>query len=346
MKKFSNEKKIAILVSILALFILCFKTFKDENINQSVPVMKNNKEEVKYVYPFGKIIGVKANTDGMLVIGYEEDDVEYIGGIKKGDNIIEINDQKVSSSNDVSSILRNVKSDKVKIKFERDNKYKTDYIKIKHENGTVKLGLWVREKISGIGTITYCDPNNLKFKAVGHAITDEDTNECLKISQGDIYELSNIQINKGSKNNVGKIKGDIITSIPIGKFRNNSNYGISGNMTGKINTDVQLIEVGKREDIKLGNAHILFEDKDRNITSYDVKIKSFVNDKKNDRNMIIEIIDKDLINYTGGIVQGMSGAPIIQNNKIIGALTHVFKDNPKKGYGIFIEEMIELDKRY
>ncbi|MCR8745242.1 SpoIVB peptidase S55 domain-containing protein [Romboutsia lituseburensis] len=346
MNDFFSIKKIVILVSILALFILCFTNFNYNDLNQAIPAMKNKKEEVKYVYPFGMIIGVKANTDGVLVIGYEEDDVEYIGGIKKGDNIIEINDQKVSSSHDVSSILKNIKSNKVKIKFERDNKYKTEYIKIKNENGTAKLGLWVREKISGIGTITYYDPSNLKFKAVGHAITDADTNEFLKISQGDIYELSNIKINKGSKSNVGQIKGDIITSTPIGEFRNNSNYGISGNMTGKINTDVQLIEVGKKQDIKLGNAHILFEDKDRNITSYDVKIKSFVNDKKNDRNMIIEIIDVDLINYTGGIVQGMSGAPIIQNNKIIGALTHVFKNNPKKGYGIFIDEMIELDKRY
>jgi stage IV sporulation protein B len=109
---------------------------------------------------------------------------------------------------------------------------------------------------------------------------------------------------------------------------------------------MQLVEVGKKENVNIGKASIIFEDENRNPTSYDIEIDSFVNDKKNDRNMIIQVVDEDLINYTGGIIQGMSGAPIIQNNKIIGAITHVFKDNPKKGYGIFIDEMVELGKRY
>lgn len=135
----------------------------------------------------------------------------------------------------------------------------------------------------------------------------------------------------------------------MGNFSNNSELGISGNIIENhnkefnvANKEKQLIEVGRPQDVKIGDAVILFEDKNKNITSYDIKIESIVYDKGNYRDMVIKVVDDKLLEYTGGIVQGMSGAPIIQNNKIIGAITHVFRDNPKKGYGIFIDEMIKL----
>ena len=345
-KNFTSKKTVVIIATI-SLALLSTKILRENYKDSSIETIVNSSDnETKYVYPFGKVVGIKATTDGVLVVGYEEENVEYIGGIQKGDNIVKINGEKINNSQDITNILEKSKKDDVDITFERNNKYSTQTIKVKRQDGKSKLGLWVRDKISGVGTITFYDQVNSKFKAIGHSITDIDTNRFLKIKQGNIYNPTSIEIIKASDNKAGQIKGEFSTESPIGNFNNNSNFGISGNMIGKINNERQLVEVGKGKDVKLGKAYILFEDKDRNIISYDIQIESFVEDRKSDRDMVIEVVDEDLINYTGGIIQGMSGAPIIQNNKIIGAITHVFRDNTKKGYGIFIDEMIELDKRY
>ncbi|MGL5314256.1 MAG: SpoIVB peptidase S55 domain-containing protein [Peptostreptococcaceae bacterium] len=341
-----NKKKNAAIFGSVILFFMSIATYnifqsKEKNIE-----VTNISEMKKYVYPLGNIVGIKATTDGVLVVGYEDDSVEYVGGLKVGDNIIKINDEKINSIDDVATILNNIKKNFVKVTFERNNEYNTENIKIKKDNGTAKLGVWVRDKISGIGTMTFYDPENSKFSGIGHAITDVDTNKLLKIKQGEIYESTAIEIIKGTENRVGQIKGEFNTKNPIGKFYNNSNFGISGEMLSEKNKDVQLIEVAEKKDVKLGKASILFEDKYGNIASYNIKITEIINDSKNDRDLVIEVVDEKLIEYTGGIVQGMSGAPIIQNNKIIGAITHVFKDDYKKGYGIFVDEMIELDKTY
>lgn len=301
-----------------------------------------NQNERKYVYPLGNVIGVKASTDGVLVVGYEEDDIEHIGGLQKGDNIVKINNNKIKNSKEASELLNKLKSSEIEVTFERDNKYKTETIKTKYKDGKYKLGLWARDKISGIGTATFYDPNLKQFKAIGHAITDVETNELLKIKQGYIYKPEKLDILKGSDKKTGKIKGEFNTSKAIGSFSANTKFGISGDMKSEKDGEIALIEVGSPNDVKIGNAVILFEDEKGYIQSYNIKIESIIQDKKSDRDMIIQVIDEKLIEYTGGIIQGMSGAPIIQNNKIIGAITHVFKDNPKKGYGVFIDEMIKL----
>lgn len=340
-----KNKKIVIIISVMSLLLISVKVIKGNYKELSTQVMVNNEEDkTKYVYPLGKVVGVKATTDGVLVVGYEEDNVEYIGGIQKGDNIVKLNGKKINNEQDATNILNQLEKEDVDVTFERNGKYSTQTIKTKKQYGKAKLGLWVRDKISGVGTVTFYDPGNSKFKAIGHAITDVDTNEFLKIKQGNIYNPISIEITKANDSKVGHIKGDFKTEKSIGNFNDNSNFGISGNMKGEINKSMQLVEVGKKESVNIGKASIIFEDKNRNATSYDIEIDSFVKDKENDRNMIIEVVDENLINYTGGIIQGMSGAPIIQNNKIVGAVTHVFKDNPKKGYGIFIDEMVELGK--
>lgn len=338
-----KNKKFVIMGSI----ILCFVSIAIYNIIQNKTIDTINiSQSKKYVYPLGNVVGIKATTDGVLVVGFEDDSVEYVGGIKIGDNIIKINDEKINSIDDVSRILNNIEDDYVKVTFERDNKYNTEVIKVNMHSGTNRLGLWVRDKISGVGTMTFYDPNTSKFSGIGHAITDVDTNKLLNIKQGYIYEPTSIEIIKGTTDKVGQIKGDFNTKNPIGEFSNNSSFGISGKMISEKKEDIQLIEVANKKDVKLGDAYILFEDKNGNIASYDIKITEIINESKNHRNLVIEVTDDDLIDYTGGIVQGMSGAPIIQNNKIIGAITHVFKDDYKKGYGIFVDEMIELDKSY
>ncbi|MEF9991106.1 MAG: SpoIVB peptidase S55 domain-containing protein [Romboutsia sp.] len=342
MRKKITDNKLTFYIAIIC-FILSINIIAKEKQSLSTEVFNDGLLSTKtYVYPLGNIIGVRANTDGALVVGYEEDGVEYIGGIQKGDNIIEINNIKISNSHDITNIINKLKVDEITVTFERNNKYLTEIIKIKEKNGEYRLGLWVRDKISGIGTSTFYDPKLKQFKAIGHAITDVDTNELLKIKEGNIYKPTNLEIVKGNDKKNGKIKGDFNTNDPIGSFINNSKFGISGNLKGEKYEEVQLIEVASPNEVKLGPAMVLFEDENKNIESYKIEIKDIINEEDSGKNMIIEVIDDKLINYTGGIIQGMSGAPIIQNNKIIGAITHVFRDNPKKGYGIFISEMIEL----
>lgn len=337
-----NKKRIYIYVLLFCL-TLFISVLLNENKTSSIEVLGNDSTK-KYVYPLGNVVGIRANTDGVLVVGYEEEDTEYIQGIRVGDNIVSVNDININNSKDITNILKNLEDNKIKVKFERDGKYKTKEIFLKKSNEGYKLGLWVRDKISGIGVMTFYDPKLCKFSAIGHAIKDVDTNKLLKIKQGDIYIPKYFNIVKGNEKQVGKIIGEFEESDSIGTFSNNSSFGISGKLTGNKTKNMQLIEVGNRADVKIGKANILFEDKDRNITSYEINISKIIKNTESKSNMLIEVSDDRLINYTGGIVQGMSGAPIIQNNKIIGAITHVFKDDYEKGYGIFIDEMIELDK--
>lgn len=305
------------------------ETFQQDKISQK-----------QYVYPLGNIVGIKADTDGALVIGFEEDDIEYIGGLKIGDNIISIEGEKINNSNDITNIINKLKKDEVNILFERNNEIKKARIKTKQEGNKYKLGLWVRDKISGIGTLTCYNPSSNEFYAIGHGICDMDTNKLLTIKEGNIYNASNIEVYKNKTKNIGQIRAIIDYNNSVGSFHINSNNGIKGNFYNyNCNFNLPIIEIGKRNDVKIGNAYILFQSKEGNIEPYKIKIEKIINEENN---MLIKVVDDKLIDYTGGIVKGMSGAPIIQNNKLIGSLTYVFKHNPKKGYGIFIDEMLKL----
>lgn len=306
--------------------------FYDTN---EIEVTKFN--EKKYVYPLGKVVGVKATTEGVLVIGHEDDSVEYIGGIKIGDSIIKINDEKIENVEQISNILSKTNDDKIKVTVKRDGEVLEELVKIKINDKNKRLGFWVRDKISGIGTMTFFDPESNIYKGIGHPITDSDTNELLDIKHGNLYLPKSLKVNKSNKNKVGFLEGEFDFLSPIGNFDNNNKYGINANLN--LENKSHLIEVATKEDIKLGDAYILFEDE--YINSYLVEIIDI--NFKNDYNkqILIKIKDEKLLDYTGGIVQGMSGSPLIQNNKIIGALTHVFKEDTKKGYCIFIGEMLE-----
>lgn len=336
-------KKIIVSLILISCFISFGYYYKSVYLSNSIEAINMRTENKKYVYPLGEIVGIKATTDGVLVIGYE--DIEYIGGIEKGDNIIAINDIKIENVQDISRILEDINKDEIKVTLIRDEKFIDENIKLKKDGENKRLGLWVRDKISGIGTLTFYDPQESVFKGIGHAITDSDTNELLKIKQGYIYEPKNLNIEKGTNKKSGYLYGDFDLKNPIGEFKYNSNFGITGIYNSEKKKSTQLMEVGSEKDIKLGKAYILLEDQNQNIVSYDININDISTDKQSTRQISIEVTDDRLINYTGGIIQGMSGAPIIQNNKIIGAVTHVIKDNSKKGYGIFIDEMIKLENK-
>ena len=330
-------------LSIFLIFITLFSmemTLKNKYEKSLETFQQNSIPKKEYVYPLGNIIGIKADTDGALVIGFEEDDIEYIGGLKIGDNIISIENKKINNSKDITNILNDLCLDEVNIGFERNNMIENVKIKTKKENNKYKLGLWVRDKISGIGTLTCYNPITNEFYAIGHGICDMDTEKLLKIREGNIYGTSNIEIYKKNKKNIGQIKAVIDYNNSVGHFSINSKNGIKGDFYNiNYNFNLPLIEIGKRDEGKIGDAYILFQSKEGNIEKYKIKIEKIL---KEENNMLIKVVDDKLIDYTGGIVKGMSGAPIIQNNKLIGSLTYVFKHNSKKGYGIFIDEMLKL----
>lgn len=325
-------KKISIvlaLILIIPIFILGVSKPKSEN-------------KTKYLVPLGNIVGIRANTDGILVLDNEDSSIDYIDGVKAGDNIISVEGVKVNNSKDVKKILNYCNKESVGILIDRDGEYISRQIPVRKENNEYKLGIWIRDKISGIGTMTFYDPEKNTFSALGHPIKDIDTNELIKIKSGNIYNAEDIAIEKGRSKHVGQIKAEFDGDKPIGNFKNNNSFGISGNLTTYDNEGKhKMLEVGDMKDIKLGPAMIIFQNKDGKIGQYQINIKKIkYNNKKDDKDMVIEVVDNRLLNYTGGIVQGMSGAPIIQNDKIIGAVTHVFIDNSKIGYGIFIDKMI------
>ena len=338
MKK--NNRFIISIFFIFALLIFCNILLKQKDNNVLETFQNQNISNKQYVYPLGNIVGIKADTDGALVIGFEEDDIEYIGGLKIGDNIISIEGEKINNYKDISNVLNKLRLDEVEIIFERNDKFKKCKIKTKNENDRYKLGLWVRDKISGIGTLTCYNPVTNEFYAIGHGICDMDTEKLLNIKEGNIYNASNISINKNNEKNIGQINAIIDYNNSIGKFFINSNNGIKGKFYNyNYESNLPLIEIGKKNNVKTGSAYVLFQSKEGNVESYEIKIEKII---KEDNNMLIKVVDDKLIDYTGGIVKGMSGAPIIQNNKLIGSLTYVFKHNPKKGYGIFIDEMLKL----
>lgn len=326
-------KRRCLIVFVLVFCVILLQSNKSE-------VMANFFQNKKYVYLLGDIVGIKADTDGVLVLENEENNIQYIDKLKEGDNIQYIENQKVNSSQDIYDILNKLKKDSVKITLERDGRIITKSIKTKKENGIYKLGFWVRDKVSGIGTMTCYDPEKNLFYAIGHPIYDIDTQKVLKIKKGNIAEISNLEIIKGSTNKIGEIKGDFDVENIIGNFHNNSDYGIEGNLNKNLPNASKnnMIEVATFNDIKLGKATILFKSPNNKIKSYDILINNI---DKQSKILDIEIVDKDLLDYTGGIIQGMSGTPIVQNNKLIGSIAYVLKNNPKKGFGIFIGEMIK-----
>ena len=324
------KRKLLIIISMIPLIIGYYRSIPDKTINTS------NLEQTKYVYPLGEVVNIKAETSGVLVIGYDEENVKYTNGIQIGDTICEINDIEIENVEQIPLILKESQDRTVNVLVNRDGKYITFDIGMKKYGEEYKLGVWVRNKISGVGTLTYYDPSSTTFGAIGHAITDTDTNELLKLKNGKIYIPYTYSIQKGGEGKVGQIVSDITTQNEVGEFIDNENFGITGNIKLK-KDDRQLIQVGNFNEIEIGTAYVIFEDINRNIRTYDILIEDI--DYENSQ-IKIKVIDKELIEYTGGIVKGMSGAPICQKNKLIGAISYVSVKDSTLGYGVFIEKMI------
>lgn len=306
------------------------------------------------VIPGGQSIGVRLNTKGVLIVGLEEiEGIDgkkynpgYHAGLNIGDSILEINNEKVRDAEHVTNIINSNKNKKLYLKIKRGERLISVEINpVKSaEDGEYRLGLWVRDKTAGVGTLTFYHPDTMKFGALGHAITDIDTGLLLSVNSGEVIKSRVASVQQGKRGKPGEIKGIFYeTSKPIGNLEKNTHFGIYGRAYEEIQNPIyrQPIDIGFQNQVKEGKATILTTVDSDEVQEYEVYIEK-VNYQKNPgiKSMIIRVTDKRLLEKSGGIVQGMSGSPIIQDGKLVGAVTHVFVHDPTKGYGLFIEWML------
>lgn len=308
-----------------------------------------------HVIPGGQSIGVKLNTDGVLVVGVaeivDENGIRHNladkGGIKIGDSLIKINGQKVEDAEHVIKLIEKSRGKNMKLTLKRNGReYTTFLTPVKSQKDKkYRLGLWVRDKTAGVGTITFYHPITRKFGALGHAITDIDTGALLSVREGEIIKSRVVSILQGKRGRPGEIRGVFYEiNNPLGKLEKNTRFGVYGELYHNLeNSDFnQPIPIAYQHEIQEGPAYILTTVDDNRVEKYSIEILRINNQGKADgKSMVIRITDKRLLESTGGIVQGMSGSPILQNGKVVGAVTHVLINDPAKGYGIFIEWMLE-----
>lgn len=302
------------------------------------------------VYIGGMPIGLSLQTDGALVVSdttidaCEEIRVNKNKYFKNGDIIKEINGVKVESLDDISVILQENNADTVNILYQRNNQDKTaDVQLLKDNDGKYKMGIWVRDDISGIGTLTFVQKEDNKFAALGHAVTTGQNENIIPLTGGEIFNASLVSIQKGEKNCPGELRCVFVQKDKQGEIIKNTKVGLYGrldNIENLIDTN-KIATLGGRLSVKPGKAKIVSSVSGIQ-EEYDIEIiKANFQSKSDDKSMVIRVTDKRLLDLTGGIVQGMSGSPIIQNGKVVGAVTHVFISDPTKGYAVYSDWMIE-----
>lgn len=302
------------------------------------------------VIPLGKTIGMKLYTEGVLVVGMSEIEGRKPyknSGIEAGDRIIEVNNTKISTADELTECVNTSNGKNIEIKYINDEE-EIVYAEIepaRTSNNEYKIGLWVRDAAAGVGTITFYEPSTGNFASLGHGINDVDTYELIDIANGELVSAQILDIVKGQNGIPGEIRGSIENSITIGNISKNTEFGVYGTIsnTNALNIDSSNeMEVADRSEITTGKAEILCELENGKTERYEIEIQKVFKDNNYDnKSMLIKITDEELIEKTGGIIQGMSGAPIIQNNKFIGAVTHVLVNDSKIGYGVFADLMIK-----
>ena len=330
-------------------------TIKDSSIAELkllgiIPIKTVNICEVKepVLIPCGTPFGIKLLTDGVIVVEVSSFETSkgisspaYNAGVRIGDIIKSINGKRVESNEDIEKIISESNGEQMLFEIVRDDKNIS--LSINPEkcltDNSYRIGLWVRDSSAGIGTLTFYNPESKVFAGLGHPVCDVDTGEILPLLRGEVVEVEINGIKKGKAGYPGELLGSFTNNSPIGTLDINNTSGLYGQMkTEKFEN--QALPLGMRQEIKTGKAYIFTTIEGDRPQKFEVTIEKIDYDESLDcKNMVIRVTDKKLIEKTGGIVQGMSGSPIIQNDKLIGAVTHVFVNNPTKGYAIFADTM-------
>ena len=306
------------------------------------------------VIPCGLAVGVRIDTPGVMVLGTGP--VESADGslnpsegiLLAGDLILKANGSELRRKEDLITAIRSAEN-YLQLKIKRNEEILESVVNPVQSAQTKenKIGAWVRDSTQGIGTITYFNPQTNRFGALGHGIQDVDTKKMLSIKEGKIMPSDIVNVKKGQRGTPGELVGEIQTGHILGSVESNSPFGIFGTLdySAKSLIPQQKFRIAMQDQVEEGPATILTTVEGTNPRHYDIFIET-VNRHSSDntRGMIIRITDPDLLRKTNGIVQGMSGSPILQNDRLVGAITHVFVQDPTKGYGIFIENMLAYEK--
>nr|WP_242975731.1 SpoIVB peptidase [Lactonifactor longoviformis] len=308
--------------------------------------------EDTWVAASGTPIGLYMETEGVMIIGSGDvvstDGIAYQPAehiVQAGDYILKANGTDITNKNQLISMIHDSNGETMELLVDRNGEeIPLSLTPLLGEDNSYKLGIWVRDNTQGIGTLTYVDAHG-NYGALGHGISDVDTGELLKLDRGELYQAEILSVMKGSKGNPGELSGVINyqKSNQLGSIDINSEKGIFGTIPAESRESLHLVpmEVGLKQDVTTGSAKILTTVKGET-KEFDIEITEIFWDQADtNKAFSIQVTDPDLLEYSGGIVQGMSGSPVIQNGKIIGAVTHVFVQDATKGYGIFIENMLE-----
>ena len=324
---FKKFKKSATLL-LLSLFIMPFQVFAYS----------------EYLIPGGENIGIQIHSKGILVVGVYEVNGTYPAsdaGLMLGDKIVKINGEDVGDINDMIDKINRSETLSLKVTYERANKTGNTTLNIIKEDDVFKTGLYVKDSITGIGTLSFIDPNTKLFGALGHEITEKNTGKILEVKDGKIFDAAVTGIDRSEEGTPGSKNAKFDMTSQNGTILENTESGIFGTFTSEI-PNKKLYKVAAPEDVKLGEAKLLTVISGNEIGEYDIQIlKVNNNTNQKTKNILFEITDKNLLEQTGGVVQGMSGSTIIQGDYIVGAVTHVVVDAPNRGYGILIVNMLE-----
>lgn len=305
------------------------------------------------VIPLGNAIGMKLYTKGVLVVGMSQINTENNekkkpyenSGIEQGDTILAVNNNEISNTDELIEEVNKSNGNQISIKYMKNNETLEASITPVKSKDEYKIGLWVRDAAAGVGTLTFYEPSTNSFMALGHGISDIDTEKIVDIANGELITANIVSIKKGEKGEPGEIKGTIDSGNKIGNISENTNLGVYGIVTNKSYLNLgnsSEMEVATRSEIKEGKAQIICQLDNSGKKLYDIEIeKIYTMNNEDNKSMLIKVVDKELLEKTGGIIQGMSGSPVIQNGKFVGAVTNVLVNDPTRGYAIFADMMIK-----
>lgn len=348
MKKYRKILRLLLALNIAFIIFVAGLGYKSSKEEKTVSSVLADVE--KTVIPVGKTVGIYVNTKGILVIDTGEV-TDLFGNTSepaknkliKGDYIIELNGEKIKTKKQLIDEITDCGGENLDFVVKRNNeKVKVEVEPVETGVDTYKIGIWVRDDLQGLGTVTYVKGD--EFGALGHSITDTDTGDLLKVAGGKLYQADIYGVEKGISGTPGEIEGMITydTDNVVGDVTGNRTYGIFGNVTADFKESLsgdEAMPILANDEVEAGKAQIkTYVSGEKKY--YDIEIVNIHRNSNGDKEMEIKVTDDELIKLTGGIVQGMSGSPIIQNGKLVGAVTHVFVNDPTRGYGIFIDKML------